>query len=295
MSDISVEEADLLAVALNKVCEATLHALKANDRQQRANVLTSVRHFRGQFEEKSEVHSFLRLLERWLDGQRPTSTQASYLVDPFRQALSTMLREVPPAAATPHPPPDNRQRNTTAPISRRVLTQLISAVVIASKSDNVALQQKLATQLINIQTQLSGRWKTRLGGLFENLRYVLGGADPHLLPRVADPDYQTLWQNTIQVLQQTEIDEGKAKPELLDRLVHNARFTIQSNKPELTTGFLQVLEDVQYQAQSSGSTTIVALIAAIRSYLQGLDPTPFTVLLEGQELDAWKRIIEVAR
>lgn len=293
MSELSTEEANVLAVTLNKACEATLQALQANDPRQRSHVLRSIRNFREQFEEQSLIHSFLKLLEDWLGGRRPTSTDVSHLPDPFGHALSTMLQSVPPA--TPHPSPSRQPTRSAAPISRRVLTQLISAVVIASKSDNVALQQKLATQLINIQTQLTGSWKTRLGGLFENLRYVLGGADPHLLPPVPDAEYQTLWQNTIQVLQQTEINEGSAQQQLLDRLVNNARFTIQSNKPELTTGFLQVLEEVQYQAQSSGSTTIVALVAAIRAYLQGLDPTSFTILLEGEELEAWKKIIEVAR
>lgn len=293
MSGISAQEADLLAVALNKVCEATLHALQTTDRQQRANVLASVRHFREQFEEKSDISYFLKVLERWLDGQRPTSADATYLANPFRQALLTMLQEVPPTK--PATPPRPQQSNSIPPVSRRVLTQLISAVVMAAKSDNVALQQKLATQLINIQSQLTHQWKSRMGGLFENLRYVLGGADPHLLPPVSDPEYQTLWQNTIQVLQQTEINEGTAQQQLLDRLVNNARFTIQSKKPELTSGFMQVLEDVQYQAQSSDSMMIVTLVAAIRSYLQGLDPTPFAALLKGEELDAWKKIIEVAR
>lgn len=290
MSGISAQEADVLAVALNKACEATLHALQTAERQERANVLLSIRNFREQFEEKSDIHYFLKVLERWLDGQPPTSAHLTRLDDPFRQALLTMLQEVPSAMpATPPQPP--QQDSTTPPISRRVLTQLISAVVMAAKSDNVALQQKLATQLINIQAKLTAQWKPRIGGLFENLRYVLGGADVHLLPPVSDPEYQTLWQNTIQVLQQTEINEGTAQQQLLDRLVNNARFTIQSKKPELTAGFMQVLEDVQYQAQSSDSMMIVTLVAAIRSHLQGLDPTPFAALLKGEELEAWKKII----
>lgn len=289
MSGISAQEADLLAVALNKACEATLHALQTTNRQERANVLVSIRNFREQFEEKSDISYFLKVLERWLDGQRPTSANLTRLDDPFRQALFMMLQEVPPAI--PATPPAPQQDNSTPPISRRVLTQLISAVVMAAKSDNVALQQKLATQLINIQAKLTAQWKARIGGLFENLRYVLGGADVHLLPPVSDPEYQTLWQNTIQVLQETEINEGTAQQQLLDRLVNNARFTIQAKKPELTSGFMQVLEDVQYQAQSSDSMMIVTLVAAIRSYLQGLDPTPFAALLKGEELDAWKKII----
>lgn len=289
MSGISAQEADLLAVALNKACEATLHALQTTNRQERANVLVSIRNFREQFDKKSDISYFLKVLERWLDGQRPTSANLTRLDDPFRQALLTMLQEVP--SAIPATPPPPQQDNSTPPISRRVLTQLISAVVMAAKSDNVALQQKLATQLINIQAKLTAQWKARIGGLFENLRYVLGGMDPNLLPPVSDPEYQTLWQNTIQVLQQTEINEGTAQQQLLDRLVNNARFTIQSKKPELTSGFMQVLEDVQYQAQSSDSMMIVTLVAAIRSYLQGLDPTPFAALLKGEELDAWKKII----
>ncbi len=294
MSEISTEKANILAMALNKACESTLHALQTGNNQEQASVLAAIRDFRRQFDKRSEIYDFLKILERWLNGRSPTSTTLKRLDNPFREALLAMFKELPSTTpATPSQAP--QQDNTVPPVSRRVLTQLISAIVMAAKSDNVALQQKLATQLINIQAKLNDHWKTRMGGLFENLRSVLGGVDPHLLPPVPDSEYQTLWQNTVQVLQQTEVNEGTAQQQLLDRLVNNARFTIQSKKPELTKSFMQVLEDVQYQAQSSDSMMIVTLVAAIRSYLQGSDPTPFAALLKGEELDAWNKIMEVTR
>ncbi|MGB0385160.1 MAG: hypothetical protein ACPGWR_10080 [Ardenticatenaceae bacterium] len=314
MSGISPEQADMLAVALNQMCGATIQALRGGDMRQCLAVATSLRDFRAQFDDESEVSGFVKLLEQWLTGQRPTEAAVTQLDAPFSDALVAMLQEIPfdklrapPASATPSGTTSRRTLGGQAasqgspivgaasqeppPISRRVLTQLISAVIVTAGSNNKQIQGKLATQLVNIQSALEGPWRERIAPLLENLRYVLGGADAHLLPAVPDPEYQKLWQNTIQVMSNSQVDEESAHQQLLDRLVHNTRFTLQARKPELTAGFLQVLEDVQHQALSTDSPSIVTLVAAIRAYLKGLDPTPFTLLLEGQELEAWQKII----
>lgn len=280
MSQISPQEADLLADMLNQVCSATLEALQSEDTSQRLALAGSLRQFRGQFEQASLVGGFVDLLVQWLEGRRPTTANVQALNEPFDHALLVMLQEVP---------------DKTPPISHHVLSQLISAVVAAKASGKAKYQRQLAAQLINIHSQLSGEWRERLGPLLENLRQVLGGADPRLLPPVPDAHYQNLWHNTVQLFINSDLNEERAHEQLLERLIHNTIFTMQSGKPELINGFARALLDVQRQAIESNSPQIVTLISAIRAHLQGLDPTPFTVLLEGQELDAWKKILAATR
>lgn len=288
MGNISEEEANQLADLLNQICSATMDALHAGDVRQRLAVAGSLRQFRAQFEEDSEVGSFVLLLAQWLEGERPTAGKVSSLHDPFRRALALMLQSVPDEA----PPPQTPQ-GPQAPISGRVLAQLLAAVVAAHTAQDETIQLELAAQLVNIHSQLDREWKPKLGPLLENLRMVLGGADPRLLPPVPDPHYQNLWSNTVGLLAGgADLSEEGAHHQLLERLVHNTLFVLRSDTPDLTNAFLRALLDVQREALAQHATSIATLVGAIRAHLQGMDATPFTVLLTDDELAAWQRILE---
>lgn len=289
MGNISEAEANQLADLLNQICSATLDALHAGDVRQRLAVAGSLRQFRAQFEADSEVGGFVLLLAQWLEGERPNPVILADLDAPFRRALSLMLQSV--TDETPQIP--QAPQTPQAPISGRVLAQLLAAIVAAHAAQDEAIQRELAAQLVNIHAQLDREWKPKLGPLLENLRMVLGGADPRLLPAVPDPHYQNLWYNTVGLLAGgADLSEEGAHHQLLERLVHNTLFVLRSDTPDLTTSFLRALLDVQREALEQHATPIATLVGAIRAHLQGIDATPFTVLLADDELAAWQRILE---
>jgi hypothetical protein len=283
MTDRTREDANQLAQLLNQICTATVEALQADDPQHRLAVSATLRDLLPQVEALPEVAAFVGVLARWLDGERPTGATVQSLEGPYRRVLATMLDDAP----EPSPPTTPGE-----PISRRVLAQLVSAVVIAEVSGDEAVQRKLAAQLVTIQGQLDREWKQRLGPLLENLRAVLGGTDPRALPLPGEPLYQQLWLSARELLLAGEFSGEAAGAQLLDRLVHNALFALKSNNPDLTAALLRALLDVQRQALETDSPTIATLVGAIRARLQGLDPAPFIALLEGEELAAWQRILE---
>jgi hypothetical protein len=282
---LSQEDANQLAALLNQVCSATIAALTSGSIEERLMVVASLREFRGQFDAESEVGSFVDILLRWLEGTRPAASDGKRLQAPFRRALTAMLEQVPE-------PQKSGSGEEQEPVSRHVLAQLITAVVAAEASGNVEVQRALAAQLVNTRAQLDSDWQKRLGPLLDNLRSVLGGADPRTLPVVPDPTYQRLWLGAAEILINADLREEVAVEQLLARLTHNTLFVARAKDPELTEGFLRSLVDVQRQALASGASGIATLIAAIRTHLQGLDATPFSTVLEGDELDAWKAILE---
>jgi hypothetical protein len=284
MSHLSLDEANQLAALLNQICSLTMDALKSNDLPQRLEVATALREFHASFDEESEIAPFVRLLVQWLEGARPDAKASATLTPPFRRALQAMLQQVPPPAAPTGQPQE--------PISRRVLVQLISAVVAAYLAQEAEAQRQLAAQLVNVHGRLDAEWQAKVGPLLENLRAVLAGVDPHTLPPVPHPPYQQLWQSAQELLLQRELNEAQAHEQLLERLVHNARFTVQAKNEELTQSFLRSLLDVQRQALDTDRPMIATLVGAIRAQLQHADPTPFATLLEGAELQAWQKITE---
>jgi hypothetical protein len=229
-----------------------------------------------------EIAAFVDVLARWLEGEPPTRAVIQRLEVPYRRAVSAMLED---ARQAPGAAPQE-------PISRRVLGQLVAAVIIARMSDDEAVQRKLAAHLVTIQGQLDREWRKRLRPLLENLRAVLGGTDPLSLPLPDDPLYQQLWLNARELLLARELGDEAAKAQLLDRLVHNATFVLKANSPELTEALVRSLLDVQRQALETQALGIATLIGTIRAHLQGLDATPLATLLEGEELAAWQRILE---
>lgn len=283
MSDLTPDDANEMAQLLNEICTATLEALQADDVQQRLAVAATLRDLLSQVEELPEIAAFIEVLARWLGGERPNEATAHGLEGPYRRALAAMLEDAPLPATL-----DAAQE----PVSRRVLAQLVSAVVIAESSGDMEVQRKLAAQLVNIQSQLTRSWRKRLGPLLENLRAVLGGADPRSLRMPEEPVYQQLWLTARELLLSREFAEENAGAQLLDRLVHNTLFALRANSPELTLALSRSLLDVQRQALATDATGIATLVGAIRAHLQGLDATPFAALLEGDERAAWQQILE---
>lgn len=282
---MSREEADQLATLLNQISTATLDAVRSGDLQQRLGLAGALRELRGQFEAGSAVAPFLGLLIRWLEEGRAPSPQESKALDPlFQRALQRMRAQVGEEATA--------EKEPAEPISRRVLAQLVAAVVAAHSADEQAVQEQLAAHLITIQGKLPAEWRGRLGPLLENLRSLLGGADPRILPPVPDPAYQKLWRSAQELLLSGEFGEEVAHDQLLERLVHNTRFTRRADSEALTEGFLRALLDVQRQALEGQQPAIATLVGAIRLYLQGGDPTPLSAQLEGEEQAAWQRIME---
>ncbi len=283
---LSAEDAEWLAGLLNQICTVALEALIANDLARRLEVAASLREVAAQVGADSTVTAFLHLLVAWLEGDRPTDDSRRALEPPFRRALEAMLQQVP-APSRPRPATAEPEE----PISRHVLAQLVSAAVAAVASGDAAVQNKLATQLLNIQSKLSGAWRGRLSPLLENLRAVLGGADARTLPAVSDPLYQRFWLSALELLIHADLREESAHGQLMERLIHNTLFVAQAQQADLTEGFLRSLLDVQRQALDSQAPSIATLVGAIRARLQGLDPTPFTALLDEAEQAAWLRIL----
>lgn len=281
--DVTISDADFLAEALNKAVNLTLEALLFPENQAPAEVLGALRPFREAFSQESLVGHFLDALITWLEGQAPTRKTLEGLQEPFRGRLSTMMDEVR----------DTRRENKEEkpPISGNVLAQLMTTVIAAARSDDRAVQMELAAKLVNIHGQLPKKWKPRIGPLLDNLRAVLGGAKPHSLPKIPDPHYQNLWQNAADIIANADLSNESAEAQLLERLVHNSRFTIKSNEPDLTEGFLRALLDVQRQALSTGAPHIAMLVTAIRTLLQGGDTKIFATHLEGAVKEAWEQII----
>ncbi|MGH2542422.1 MAG: hypothetical protein ACRDIB_06490, partial [Ardenticatenaceae bacterium] len=286
-SKMEMEDADRLAALLNQICSATIEALQAGDLVGRLEVAASLRAFYEQFDEESSIAPFVMLLAEWLEGQRPTRAAMRPLDAPFQRALETMLQQVPETDAVV----GQEAEGSREPISRHVVAQLMSTVIAATASENGKLQRELAAQLVNIQMKLAEEWRERLGPLLENLRAILGGADPAALPAVPDPVYGRLWESTVELLLSGDLREESAHEQLMTRLVHNTLFVAQAGNSELTEGFLRSLLDVQRQALESGATGVATLVGAIRAHLQGLDAIPFASLLEGEELEAWLEIL----
>src|SRR5690606_39045742 len=107
----------------------------------------------------------------------------------------------------------------------------------------------------------------------------------------SDPHYQNLWQNAADILTNADLSGDHAEEQLLERLVHNTRFTRSANDPDLTEGFLRALLDVQRQALATGAPHLAMLITAIRTLLQGGNTAMFVEHLEGAAKEAWERII----
>jgi hypothetical protein len=282
---LSLEDANQLAALLNQISAATVEALIAGEPQRTQAVAIALRELYGQLGEGSEIGPFVALLIAWLEGQRPGEEAIQQLDPLFQRALRAMQKQVPEPAQAPHDPEQE-------PISRRVLAQLVSAVVAARSVGDVKAQQQLAAQLINIQGKLGRRWRKRLTPLLENLRSVLGGTDPRVLPDVPDAAYQKLWVSARELLLSAHFDEASARDQLLERLAHNTLFIARSKNGELTDHYLRALLEVQRQALESQAPGIATLVGAIRAYLQGMDPAPLVTLLEGDEAGTWQRIID---
>jgi hypothetical protein len=270
------------AQMLNELASAALEAIRSDDTQKRQATASGLREIRLLMDDMPEIAAFIDVLARWIEGEPPTRAVIQRLEVPYRRAVSAMLED---ARQAPGAAPQE-------PISRRVLGQLVAAVVIARMSDDEAVQRKLAAQLVTIQGQLDREWRKRLRPLLENLRAVLGGTDPLSLPLPDDPLYQQLWLNARELLLARELGDEAAKAQLLDRLVHNATFVLKANSPELTEALVRSLLDVQRQALDTQALGIATLVGTIRAHLQGLDATPLATLLEGEELAAWQRILE---
>jgi hypothetical protein len=267
---------------LNELASAALEAIRSDDTQKRQATASGLREIRLLMDDMPEIAAFIDVLARWLEGEPPTRAVIQRLEVPYRRAVSAMLED---ARQTPGAAPQE-------PISRRVLGQLVAAVIIARMSDDEAVQRKLAAHLVTIQGQLDREWRKRLRPLLENLRAVLGGTDPLSLPLPDDPLYQQLWLNARELLLARELGDEAAKAQLLERLVHNATFVLKANSPELTEALVRSLLDVQRQALETQALGIATLVGTIRAHLQGLDATPLATLLQGEELAAWQRILE---
>jgi hypothetical protein len=281
--DVTISDADFLAEALNRAVNLTLDALLSPKEHSPNEVLGALRPFREAFSHESLVGQFLDALIAWLEGQAPTRKTLEALQEPFRGRLSVMMEEVREAR--------RESGEEKPPISGNVLAQLMTTVIAATRSDDRVVQAELAAKLINIHGQLPKKWKPRIGPLLDNLRAVLGGADPHTLPSIPDPHYQNLWKNAADIIANADLSEAHAEEQLLERLVHNTRFTLKSNDPDLTEGFLRALLDVQRQALSTGAPHIAMLVTAIRTLLQGGNTTMFTGHLQGAAKAAWEEII----
>jgi hypothetical protein len=281
--DVTISDADFLAEALNKSINLTIDALLFPDTHSPAEVLGALRPFREAFSHESLVGHFLDALIAWLEGQAPTRKTLEGLQEPFRGRLSAMMDEVRKAR--------QESGEEKPPISGNVLAQLMTTVIAATRSEDRAVQAELAAKLINIHGQLPKKWKPRIGPLLDNLRAVLGGAQPHTLPKIPDPHYQNLWQNAADIIANADLSEEHAEEQLLERLIHNTRFTLTSNDADLTEGFLRALLDVQRQALSTGAPHIAMLVTAIRTLLQGGNTAMFAEHLTGAAKAAWEKII----
>jgi hypothetical protein len=281
--DVTISDADFLAEALNKSINLTLEALLFPENQAPAEVMGALRPFREAFSHESLVGHFLDALIAWLEGQAPTRKTLESLEEPFRGRLSAMMEEVRTAR--------RESGEKKPPISGNVLAQLMTTVIAATRSEDRAVQAELAAKLVNIHGQLPKKWKPRIGPLLDNLRAVLGGANPHTLPKIPDPHYQNLWQNAADIITNADFSNETAEAQLLERLIHNTRFTLKSNEPDLTEGFLRALLDVQRQALSTGAPHIAMLVTAIRTLLQGGDTAIFATHLDGAVKEAWAQIL----
>jgi hypothetical protein len=270
-----------LAEMLNEICNSTLEAIQSNDMERRKGMATGLREIRLMVDYEPEMAAFMEVLARWLEGEPPTRAAIERLDFTYRRAIWQMVEDAKEGT-----------EEEQAPISRRVLAQLVSAVVIAEAAGDVEVQRTLAAHLVTVQGQLDRSWRKRMRTLLENLRAVLGGADPRSLPMPEEAVYQQLWLTARELLLSREFSEETAGAQLLDRLVHNAVFTLQANSPELTVALTRSLLDVQRQALTTNAMGIANLVAAIRAHLQGMDATPLAALLQGDERAAWQRILE---
>lgn len=288
MSGLSREEANQLAAILNQLCMRTLQALEGSEAE-RQRLTAALAAYQQQFDEGSEVGAFVLLLVRWLAGQRPAPSAADGLATPFQRALQVMLERHP--AETRRAPVEEEEQ---PPISRHVLSQLVSAVVAAAVAGDVPTRRRLATHLVTVQGALDDAWRARLGPLLENLRATLDGAPLEGLPPVPDPEYQRLWQGAVELLLEPTLAPEQAEAALLDRLVHNSLYVLRGGDETLRERYLRALQSFQEQALESDRPQIVALVAAIRARFLGLDPAPFTFILDGTTRDAWLRLLAAA-
>lgn len=284
-------DASDVANMLNVVCGATVEALRSDNDERRRALRRQLAALADDLEpDPSDVVAFLHLLERWLAGSPPTSQQVKSLNGPFRRVLRQMKRQVDVQEREPADEPED-----VPPIRETTLSQLVAAVVTAAKHDDPAPARKLASQLINIQEQLPDSQREDAGPFFENLRAVLGGADPRTLQSVPADPYASLWETVTDLMSMGDASEAATRDALLDRLVHNAIFAQRAGDEELQQALAQALLDLQRKALAEGEDNLANLVAAIRSLLLGYDPTSHSSLLDGEELAAWRKIQRAGR
>lgn len=283
-------DASEVADMLNAVCGATVETLRSDNDEQRQTLRRQLTTLADDLEpDTSDIVAFLHVLERWLAGTPPSSQVVQALDDPFRRVLRQMKRQVDAQE------PASTAQDDTPPISETTLAQLVAAVVTAARHDDPAPARKLAARLVNIQGQLPESHREDAEPLFENLRAVLGGADPATLQPVPADPYASLWDTVSYLMSVGSELEATTRDVLLDRLVHNAIFVKRAGDDELQQALAQALLDVQRKALAEGEENLANLVAAIRSLLLGYDPTSHSSLLDGEELAAWRKIQRAGR
>lgn len=280
------QEAADVADLLNTVCGATVEALRRDDIAHRRRLRRQLARFAEELEEEApQVAEFLTILERWLSGQPPSPQERRALGDPYARVLQQMMAQVEPRT-------DEGASESTVSIGETTLTRLVAAVVTAAKhaDENPAPARRLAAHLVNVQQQVPASQRNAAHPFFENLRAVLSGVDPRTLQEVPDEPYASLWQTARSLLSAGEAFEETTRDALLDRLVHNAVFVVRAGDEELRQALAQALLDVQRSSIAGGDEDLATFVAAIRAHLLGLDPTPHSSLLDGEELAAWRTI-----
>lgn len=285
-------DASDVAEMLNVVCGATVEALRSDNDEQRRQLRRHLADLADDLDpETSDVVAFLHVLEQWLAGSPPSARELKTFDGPFRRVLRQMRRQVD--ADGPEPAPVDQDE--TLPVGETALAQLAAAVVAAAKQDDPRPARIIAAQLINIQEQLPDTHREDARPFFENLRAVLGGADPRTLQPVPADPYVSLWDTVTYLLSVDDEFEATTRGALLDRLVHNAIYVQRAGDDELQQALVQALLDVQRKAVTEGEDDLANLVAAIRSLLLGYDPTPHSSLLDGEELAAWRKIQRAGR
>lgn len=278
---MSMNEANELAQLLNMVCSATVEAVHDGDVARRQALAEQLDTLSADIREESPtVAHFFDILATWLRGTPPTEAAIRTLPTPFARALRQMLHETGTPVETEQ-----------APISQQTLAQLVAAVVAAAKHDDPTPARKLAATIINIETQLPEQARAAALPFFENLRALLGGADPRTLPPPSAEPYASVWQTVLYLTSVGDDMNTVARQALLDRLVHNTQFVRRSGDEGLARQLATALLDVQRSAAEQNAGDIATLVAAVRALLLGYDPTPYAETLQGDVREAWEQIL----
>ena len=257
-------------------------ALRDGKPAQRAELATTLSTLQENFAPSSEVARFIAVVVAWLGGELPTRSVQRGLAPPFRKALRSMIDSVKRAPSA----------QTDDLVSPHLLAQMVTAVVSATLSSDTATQDKVAIQLVNLEHSLRDQpGGERLRPLIENLRALLGGADPHGLPAVEDGLYGQFWQSAVDLIDHRPKDDADAYQQLLQRLVHNGRFVLRSRDEELIESYLHSLADVRAEAARIGASATVQLVAAIEALLRGEAVDEVEQSLEEPERGAWRAIL----